>query len=43
LDAKNVLVEALKSGANLVHGDCVGAQVNELRVIREGEHGSSGV
>ena len=43
MNAEDVLVETLKSRADFVHGVSVGAQVNELRVIWEGEHSSSGV
>lgn len=43
LDAENILIEALQSRAHLVHRNCVGAEMNELRGIRECEHGSSWV
>lgn len=41
LDAEDILVESLESGADRVHGQGVGGEVDELRLIREGKHGSS--
>ena len=43
LDAEDILIEALKSGTDLVHRDGVGAEMNELGGIRECKHGSSWV
>ena len=43
LNAENVLIEALESGADGVHREGVGAEVDEGGVVREGEHCPAGV
>lgn len=43
LDAEDILVEALKAGADGVHGESVGGEMHEGGVVWEGEHGPTGV
>ena len=43
LNTEDVFIETLKARADGVHGECVSAEVDEGRVVGEGEHGSSWV
>lgn len=43
LDAEDVLIETLESGADGVHGEGVSAEVDEGGVVWEGKHGPAGV
>jgi hypothetical protein len=43
LDGEDILVEAEKAGADLVHGEGVSGEVDEAGVFGEGEEGASGV
>ena len=43
LEAEDVFIVALESWADFVHGESVGTEVNEGRVVGESEYGSSRV